>query len=123
VIGKIKDRQHYQAMMRLRLLAGLLGCLAVLAAGVPSVALASAPTAVPMQMAAFEPCTHCPDCDGTPCQSAAAGCVLSCVAAPPTLGVATLALPAIDTGKTAWPSRLVTLSGLSPPPDPFPPRL
>jgi hypothetical protein len=49
--------------------------------------------------------------------------VLNCVAAPPTLGVATFALPAIDTGKTAWPSHLVILSGLSPPPDPFPPRL
>jgi hypothetical protein len=111
--------------MRLRFLAGLLGCLAVLAAGLPAVALASAPapTAAPMPMAASEPCTNCPDCDGTPCQPTVAGCVLNCVAAPPTLGVATFALPAIDTGKTAWPSRLATLSGLSPPPDPFPPRL
>ena len=112
-------------MVRVRLLAGLLGCLAVLAAGLPAVALASmhAPDTAPLQTAASEPCTHCPDCDGTPCQPTAAGCVLSCVAAPPTLGVATFALPAIDTGKTAWPSRLATLSGLSPPPDPFPPRL
>jgi len=110
-------------MTRLRLFAGLLGCLAVLAAGLPAVALASTPTAAPAQTAASEPCTHCPDCDGTPCQPTAAGCVAGCVTAPPALGVATVAPPAIDTGKTAWPSRLATLHGLSPPPDPFPPRL
>jgi hypothetical protein len=106
----------------LRTFAAFLGCLAVLAAGLPAVALASAPTVAPVQTAASEPCTHCPDCDGTPCQPAAADCVLNCVAAPP-LGVATFALPAINTGKTAWPSRLAALSGLSSPPDPFPPRL
>jgi hypothetical protein len=111
-------------MKRLRIFAAFLGCLAVLAAGLPAVALAAAPTAMPAQTAASEPCTtHCPDCDGTPCQPAAAGCVLSCVAVPPTLGVATVALPAIDTGNAAWPSRLAILSGLSPPPDPFPLRL
>jgi hypothetical protein len=114
-----------ELMERLRSFAAFLGCLAVLAAGLPAVALASAPapSAAPMQTAAAEPCTHCPDCDGTPCPPTAAGCVLNCVAAPPTLGVATSVPPAIDTGKTAWPSRLAPLSGLSPPPDPFPPRL
>jgi hypothetical protein len=110
-------------MKRLRILAAFLGCLAVLAAGLPVVALAAAPTVGPVQTAASEPCTNCPDCDGTPCQPTAAGCVLGCVAAPPTLGVATFVPPAIDTGKTAWPPRLATLSGLSSPPDPFPPRL
>jgi hypothetical protein len=111
-------------MKRFRLLAAVLGCLAILAGGLPTVALASAPTTAPVQTAASEPCTtHCPDCDGTPCQPTAAGCVLSCGAALPTLGVATFVLPAIDTGKTAWPSLLAALSGLSPPPDPFPPRL
>jgi hypothetical protein len=112
-------------MKRFRLLAAVLGCLAILAGGLSTVAVASAPSAEPSaeRMAVAEPCTHCPDCDGTPCPPTAAGCVLSCVAVPPTLGVATFALPAIDTGKTTWPSRLATLRGLSPPPDPFPPRL
>lgn len=111
-------------MTRLRLFAGFLGCLAVLAAGLPAVALASmpAPQATPAQTAASEPCSHCPDCDGSPCQPAAAGCVLACVAAPPALGVATFVLPAIDIGMTVWPARLTVLSGLTPPPDPFPPR-
>jgi hypothetical protein len=111
-------------MTRLRLLAGLLGCLAVLASGLPTVALASIPTskATAAQTAASEPCSHCPDCDSSPCQPAAAGCVLACVAAPPTLGVASFVLPAIDIGMTVWPERFSVLSGLSPPPDPFPPR-
>ena len=111
-------------MMRLRLLAGLLGCLAVLASGLPAVALASMPaaSAAPAQTTAAEPCSHCPDCDGSPCQPAAAGCVLACVAAPPTLGVAEFALPALDAATIPWPARLVLLTGLSPPPDPFPPR-
>ncbi|MDI1283210.1 MAG: hypothetical protein PSV46_02335 [Reyranella sp.] len=111
-------------MMRLRLLAGFLSCLAILAAGLPAVALASTSTskAAPAQTAASEPCSHCPDCDGAPCQPAAAGCVLACVAAPPTLGVASFVLPLIDIGMTVWPTRLTVLSGLTPPPDPFPPR-
>jgi hypothetical protein len=108
-------------MKRFRLLAAVLGCLAILAGGLSTVAVASTPSAE--RLAVAEPCTHCSDCDGTPCPPTAAGCVLSCAAVPPTLAVATFALPAIDTGKTAWPSRLATLSGLSPPPDPFPPRL
>ncbi len=110
--------------MRLRLLAGFLGCLAVLASGLPAVALASVPmlNAVPAQMAASEPCSHCPDCDGSPCQPAAAGCVLACVAAPPTLGVVSFVLPAIGGATIPWPAHLVLLTNLSPPPDPFPPR-
>ncbi|MDP1965281.1 MAG: hypothetical protein Q8K93_24115 [Reyranella sp.] len=111
-------------MTRLRLLAGLLGCLAVLASGLPAVALASAPTrnVAPTQTTASEPCSHCPDCDGSPCQPAAAGCVLACVAAPPTLGVVAFALPEIGATTMPWPVRLAFLTGLSPPPDPFPPR-
>lgn len=110
--------------MRMRLLAGLLGCLAVLASGLPAVSLASAPlpNAAPTQTTASEPCSHCPDCDGSPCQPAAAGCVLACVTAPPTLGVTEFALPANGATTMPWPARLAFLTGLSPPPDPFPPR-
>lgn len=111
-------------MMRLRLLAGLLGCLAILASGLPAVALAWAPmpNASPTQTTASEPCSHCPDCDNSPCQSAAKSCVLACVAAPPTLGVGSFALPSIGVATSPWPARLVLLTSLSPPPDPFPPR-
>jgi hypothetical protein len=110
-------------MKRLRTLAAFLGCFAVLAAGLPAVALASAPTLAPAQTVASEPCTHCPDCDGTPCQTAAAACVLACVASSPALGVAVFVLPAVDMATMAWPALLATLHGLSSPPDPLPPRL
>ncbi len=125
VIGETAESAHNEEMVRVRLLAGLLGCLAVLAASLPVAALASIPTpnTAPMQTAASEPCSHCPDCDSAPCQPAAAGCVLACVAAQPTLGVAVFALPAVDMAAMAWPALLATLHGLSSPPDPFPPRL
>jgi hypothetical protein len=42
--------------------------------------------------------------------------------ATPTLATA-FDLPAIGFGKIRWPLRATVLSGLSPPPDPFPPRL
>lgn len=110
-------------MKRLRLLAGFLGCLAVLAAGLPTIALASMPTTAALaQTMVSEPCSHCPDCDGAPCQLAAAGCVLACIGAPPALGVASFIPPAVDAATKPWPARPMALSGLSPPPDPFPPR-
>lgn len=105
-------------MKRFRALAGLLGCLAVLAAAIPGIAIASAP----VQTAASEPCKHCPECDAGPCESAAVSCVQACVATPPTLGVETFALPSGHVGKTAWLARAARLHGQSPPPDPFPPR-
>ena len=124
LIGLRPGQMHYGPMIRLRLLAGFLGCLAILASGVPAVVLASAPmlNATPAQTTASEPCTHCPDCDDAPCQQAAAGCVLACVAAPLTIGVADFALPVIDTVSMIWPGRSAAISGQSPPPDPFPPR-
>ena len=105
-------------MSRLRLLAGLLGCLAALAAALPTIAVASAP----VQTASSEPCKHCPDCDTGPCEPAAVSCVQACVSTPPTLGVETFALPSVQVGKTAWPARAAMLRGQSPPADPFPPR-
>jgi len=105
-------------MSRLRLLAGLLGCLAVLAAALPAIAVASAP----VQTASSEPCKHCPECDAGPCDPAAVNCVQACVATPPSLGVETFTLPSAHVGKTSWPARSTMLHGRSPPPDPFPPR-
>ena len=103
-------------MSRLRLLAGLLGCLAVLAAALPAAASA------PVQTVAAEPCNHCPDCDAGPCGSAAVSCVQACVATPPTLGVETFALPSVHADTAVWPAPVAMLRGQSPPPDPFPPR-
>ena len=112
-------------MGRLRLLAGLLGCLAALAASLPAVAFgpASSLSSAPTQTAASEPCDHCPDCQGGPGQPAMAGCLQSCVASAPPLGVAGLSLQVISSMETASLRPLAALHGRSPPPDPFPPRI
>lgn len=109
-------------MKRLRLLVGLLGCFAVLAAGLPAVAFASAPAAKAVAAAVSEPCQHCPDCDGAPCQTAMADCVLMCVAAPPALTASAAIMPAIVDGNAPWSATPAVLHGLTRPPDPFPPR-
>jgi hypothetical protein len=105
-------------MKRFRALARLLGCLAVLAASLPAISIASAP----VQTAASEPCKHCPDCDAGPCEPAAVSCVQACVATPPNLGVETFVLPSPHASKSVWPAQSAILHGQSPPPDPFPPR-
>jgi hypothetical protein len=123
VIGEIAKKVHDRVMGRLRILAALLSCLAVFAAGLPVVAFASVPAAdAARAQTVAEPCQHCPDCSGAPCAPAAMACMIGCLAPLPTLGVATFTLPAAATSKAIWPSRLAALRGLSPPPDPFPPR-
>jgi len=100
-------------MVRCRLLAGLLGCLAVLVAGLPVVASASAPAAKAVPAAASEPCQHCADCGGAPCQTAMVDCVLACIAAPPALVAAAVTLPAIRKRQSA----VVRIAGRSARPD------
>jgi hypothetical protein len=120
VIGETAKNMHYRNMGRLRILAMVLSCLAVLAAGLPVIAFASAPTAVDTtRMISVEPC---PDCDSGKCAPGAMTCTVSCLAAPLTLGVAIFTLPAAEASKVLWPSRLAALHGLSLPPEPFPPR-
>jgi|GEM_PF-5159947 len=122
LIGSQPGRVHIRPMTRLRLLAGLLGCLAVLAGGLMTVA-AAVPAGAPTteRSVAGAPCTHCDDCDGVPCPAPAATCMQISPNATPMLATA-FDLPAIDFGKVHWSPRATILSGLSPPPDPFPPR-
>ncbi|MBI3197734.1 MAG: hypothetical protein HYZ40_09555 [Rhodospirillales bacterium] len=110
-------------MMRLRLLAAVLGCLAVLAGGLTAVAAAAAPVATPAteRSIANVPCTHCDECDGVPCPVPTAACMQTAPNGTPTLA-ATLDLPAIGFDKIRWALRSTVLNGRSPPPDPFPPR-
>ncbi|WP_300781128.1 hypothetical protein [Enhydrobacter sp.] len=113
-------------MKRLRLLAGLLGCLAVVAAGLPTVAYAWMPSGSPASHAhttVSALCSqHCPECEGMPCPPTAAGCVVACIGTMPSLVAAVAALPLHAGRGEIWPVRLATLRGLSPPPDPSPPR-
>lgn len=111
-------------MDALRRVAAFLGCLAVLAGGVATVA-AAAPVDMPIveQSSANVPCSHCPDCDGIPCPMSAADCLQVSLSAAPALVAAAVELPQIGSVVTRWILRSAMLSGLSLPPDPFPPRI
>jgi hypothetical protein len=110
-------------MTRLRALAALLGCLAILAGSFSVVAAASpARTVLDRSGVQAEPCSHCDDCDGVPCPNPAAACVQAHASASPALAVVAVELLAVDYSAVSFPPRTTTLSGLSPSPDPFPPR-
>ena len=49
-------------------------------------------------------------------------CVQACTSVAPALAVVAFQLPMVSTGHVSWSLRAIALSGLSPPPDPFPPR-
>ena len=66
--------------------------------------------------------SQCDDCDGVPCSMPSASCLQIASHAAPTLASATVVLPSTESGEVGWSLRTTMLSGLSPPPDPFPPR-
>ncbi|MGQ0581891.1 MAG: hypothetical protein ACT4O6_08140 [Reyranella sp.] len=108
-------------MKRLRALAAVLGCLAVLAGSLMTVAAAT--PAAPARSGMDAPCAHCADCDGMPCPSSTAACVQACAGIVPSLAVVAASLPTLDSAaETFRLARTSMLRGLSPPPDPFPPR-
>ena len=111
-------------MKRFRALAAIFACLAVLASGFVTVAAIAAPSGAPAteRGATNAPCSHCDDCDGVPCPMPAASCLHVSSNAAPILVAETIDLPALDLGKVLWSVGAATLTGLSPPPDPFPPR-
>jgi|SRR5712691_2458249 len=122
VIGKCTASVHDWGVKRLRILVSLLGCLAAIMAILPVATLAWTPTAnaMPTHLAASPVCPHCHDCD--PCQTANATCVQVCVSPLPTLGAAGPVLPGGEASDDGEPGHLAVLQGLSPPPEPFPPR-
>jgi hypothetical protein len=90
-----------------------------------TVAAAAVPSSLPSteRNTVGEPCRHCDDCGGTPCPAPTATCVQACTSVAPSLAVVTFRLPTSETGPAPRPLRATILSGLSPPPDPFPPRV
>ncbi len=108
-------------MKRFRALAAVVACLAVLASGVMTVTAVAAPSAAPTseRSASNPPCSHC---DGMPCPMPAASCLHVSSNVAPILVASAIDLPAADLGKVLWSVGTTTLTGLSPPPDPFPPR-
>ena len=112
-------------MKRIRALAAVLGCLAVLASAFMTVAAASVPakSLATERASANAPCTHCDECDGAPCPAPTATCLQACVGVAPSLAVTAIFPPTPSlAGEAFRPLRPALLSGLSPPPDPFPPR-
>jgi len=89
-----------------------------------TVAAAAVPSSPPVteRDAANTPCSHCDECDSVPCPMPAATCLQASSNVAPTLAVAAFDLPAMGFDKIRWSLRATSLTGLSPPPDPFPPR-
>jgi hypothetical protein len=113
-------------MQRFRALAAILACLAVLAGGAMTVAAATVPSGTPATelgtATASAPCSHCDDCDPVPCPMPATSCLHVSSNVTPALITATFDFPGPRFSGLQWPHSTVMLSGLSSPPDPFPPR-
>src|SRR5580704_12442972 len=81
-LGRAGHEEHHRLMQRLRALAAVLGCLAVLAGGFMTVAAATAPSSSPLSEKSAiggQPCSHCEDCGGTPCPAPTVACVQACM--------------------------------------------
>ena len=111
-------------MKRFRAFAVLLGCLAVLAGTFMTAAAAMpvSPEASERSALGGQPCSDCDECNDTKCPMPAATCLQVSSISAPTLPAATYDLPTMVTGTVGWPVGTHLLRGLSPPPEPFPPR-
>lgn len=109
-------------MTRLRALAAFIGCLAILAGTLNFAAAAQAALADRHAAAVGAPCTGCDDCDKAPCPMAMDDCIQMHVSTGPALLAAALEISASPSVTLQWSPAPHALSGLSPPPDPFPPR-
>lgn len=85
-------------------------------------ALPGASTTVERSAATNAPCSHCDDCDGVPCPIPMPACAQVGGSGMPVLAAAAIDQPAFESSLIDWPLASASLSGLSPPPDPFPPR-
>jgi hypothetical protein len=124
-IGNSGRVEHHRHVKHFRTLAAVLGCLAVLAGGFMTVAAAAAsmPPGTEKSAIGDQPCSHCDDCGGASCPAPTVTCLQACTSVAPSLAVAAFWLPAVETGSASLSLRAIILSGLSPPPDPFPPRV
>ena len=114
---------HFRVMTRLRALAALLGCLAILAGSFTTVAAATAAQpVVDRSTVGAKPCSHCDGCESAPCPKPTTACLQAFSVGTPVLAAERVDLPAVGFRMVAWSLRTDAMSGLSPPPDPFPPR-
>lgn len=123
VIGRPRHDMVDYIMQRLRALAVLFACLAVLANGFMAVAASASPLGPPAtERSAQDPCNHCDDCDSMPCPIPMASCMQASPSGAIALAATATVLPLHDSSTVPWSLRAAILSGLSRPPDPFPPR-
>ena len=108
-------------MPRLRALAALFACLAVLAGGL-NIAFAAQGAIATDRGTVGAPCPECGDCDKSPCPMPMADCIQMHANPGPTLVAAPIELRQGEYVTVQWPTVDCTLSGLSPPPDRLPPR-
>jgi hypothetical protein len=109
--------------VRRSFLSAFLACLAVLASAAGTVASARVQYGtVGTQQVMTAPCSHCDDCEKVPCQFKGDCLQVNANAAPLLSAVAVEMTRLVDGIGYGSPGD-TRLSGRSPPPDPFPPRL
>lgn len=116
---------HYSVVGKmLRFLAAVLACIAVLVGGGMTVAAATVPSGAPAMERSLmgEPCSRCDDCSSAPCPAPTVTCAQACAGPAPSLAAMSFRLPTADVASVAWSFGSVVRIGLSPSPDPFPPR-
>jgi hypothetical protein len=115
------DHPIMGSMPRFRALAAVLACLAVFAGGL-NVALAAHGIVSVEHSAVGTSCSDCNDCDKAPCPMPVADCIQMHANPGPALVAAPVELRAGPYVAVRWSPIDRMLSGLSPPPDPLPPR-
>lgn len=85
-------------------------------------AMPGASATVERSAATNAPCSHCDDCDGVPCPIPMPACAQVGGSGVSVLSATAIDQPAFEASLIDWPFASASLSGLSPPPDPFPPR-
>ena len=111
-------------MFRLRFLINLLSCLAILAAGVPAQARMSvADAGATTIMVDADPCKGCTNRDDTRCPAGMVDCSTICLNGNQIVGtVVSVQAIVASLVKPGWIFPPQALLGLSPSPEPFPPR-
>jgi hypothetical protein len=127
VIGVCRQAAYVVfSMFRLRFLINLLSCLAVLAAGVPAQARMSLPVSDAGDatvMVYADSCKGCTSRDDTRCPAGMADCSTICLNGTQMFGaVASVQAIVASMVKPGWIFPPRALLGLSPSPEPFPPR-
>ena len=109
-------------MLRFRALAAVFACLAVFAGALNVAFAAQGPVVSADRGTVGVRCSDCNDCDKSPCPMPMSDCIQMHATPGPGLVAASIELRAGAYVTVPWSLAHTTLCGLSPPPDPLPPR-